>query len=67
MTKKALLLILIIVAFSIFPFDVSVILNRVLGMGTHIAIFVVLVIIIFYMANGTTLSQKWNNIKRMLK
>ncbi len=59
-----MLWILILIAIIIFPFDPGIIINRVLGMGTHLILYIILIGVIIYLMRGRTLGEKINNLRR---
>ncbi len=61
--NNKLLLILVAIAVIIFPFDPSVLLNRLLGWAGHWSIFVALLIFILLIVDGKDLKTKIKNVK----
>lgn len=62
--KQKIIVILIILAILLFPLDIGILVNKALGMGTHIILYIVLIGIIIYLMKGKTLREKINNLKR---
>ncbi len=59
-----LLWVLILIAIILFPFDPNIIINRVLGMGAHLVLYIILIGVIIYMMKGRTLGEKISNLRR---
>jgi len=60
---KKLLWVLIVIAIILCPFDPGILANRILGMGTHLILYIILIGVIIYLMNGRTLQEKLINTK----
>ena len=61
--RGKILIILIALVIYFFPFDINIILNRVLGWGTHAIIYLIFVSFVIYFMKGKTLRDKIINTK----
>jgi len=66
MNKKTLI-ILIGIGVLLFPLDISILLNKVLGMPLHIILWSLFAIFVLYNVKGNSLEEKWRNIKNCIK
>jgi len=65
--KKATVILLIIAVIYFFPLDINLFVNKVLGWGYHILLWVGLVIFVIYQMKGKTLKEKWHNFIKNIK
>lgn len=67
MKKTKIVLLLVLAAVILFPFDPNIIVNRVLGMGGHIIIYIILIAVILLLIRGRTLGEKITNLKAQVR
>jgi hypothetical protein len=67
MEKKKVLIGLVLFLVLFFPFDPSVILNRLVGIPIHILMYLLAFGALVYFIEGKTLKEKWSNAIKSIK
>lgn len=67
MNRRHLVLVLVLIAISNTPIDLSVIINRTFGWKTHWILYMILIAVIIYLEDGNTLREKINNLFKLAK
>ena len=65
--KKTTLLILIGLAIYFFPLDANILFNKIVGMETHMVLFILFAVFIWHNLPGKLIKDKINYVRKCLK